>query len=335
MVFGVWQTGAEDVHRDQETHGRSRVRLETCCHSRNYYFSFQRSLVCVLIDEVESLTAARKASGSEPSDAIRYIIGPLSTEDRLSWGNLRVVNALLTQLDQIKMAPNVLILTTSNITGAIDGAFVDRADIVQYIGPPNQAAVYQILFSAIQVHLWVKVFVCNCCFHTHLFLMSGVGNQEYHQINCVRGGLADSQVVSRDSYSFIIGINILTSLPFFIIIFFFYRHQCSHQGVAVDRVQPQSSNSSKPSPLGHCWYMSAGSTLWSSSQKGSSFVENHWQWYFSGSLFGLCSLQQPQQDADHQAVPGQPWERCEEAAGREDGGCPDGWWGEGEGISSA
>ena len=89
-------------------------------------------LVCVLIDEVESLTAARKASGSEPSDAIR------------------VVNALLTQLDQIKMSPNVLILTTSNITGAIDGAFVDRADIVQYIGPPNQAAIYQILFSAIQ-----------------------------------------------------------------------------------------------------------------------------------------------------------------------------------------
>jgi len=92
----------------------------------------QESLVCVLIDEVESLTAARKASGSEPSDAIR------------------VVNALLTQLDQIKRAPNVLILTTSNITGAIDGAFVDRADIVQYIGPPNQTAIYQILFSAIQ-----------------------------------------------------------------------------------------------------------------------------------------------------------------------------------------
>ena len=60
------------------------------------------------------------------------------------------MNALLTQLDQIKMSPNVLILTTSNITGAIDGAFVDRADIVQYIGPPNQAAIYQILFSAIQ-----------------------------------------------------------------------------------------------------------------------------------------------------------------------------------------
>lgn len=95
----------------------------------------EESLVCVLIgtmlgmfiavirtgrltplaDEVESLTAARKAalSGSEPSDAIR------------------VVNALLTQLDSLKNFSNVLILTTSNITEAIDVAFVDRADIKQ------------------------------------------------------------------------------------------------------------------------------------------------------------------------------------------------------------
>jgi len=92
-----------------------------------------KSLVCVLIDEVESLTAARKnsMSGSEPSDA------------------LRVVNALLTQLDSIKNAPNVLILTTSNITGAIDLAFVDRADIKQYVGPPSQGAIYQILHSCV------------------------------------------------------------------------------------------------------------------------------------------------------------------------------------------
>ncbi|XP_074646252.1 pachytene checkpoint protein 2 homolog [Tubulanus polymorphus] len=91
------------------------------------------SLVCVLIDEVESLTAARKSSisGSDPSDAIR------------------VVNALLTQIDQIKRNPNVLILTTSNITGAIDLAFVDRADIKQYIGPPSSAAIFKILHSCI------------------------------------------------------------------------------------------------------------------------------------------------------------------------------------------
>lgn len=75
------------------------------------------SLVCVLIDEVESLTAARRAavSGSEPSDAVR------------------VVNALLTQLDALRHKENVIILTTSNITEAIDIAFVDRADIKQCV----------------------------------------------------------------------------------------------------------------------------------------------------------------------------------------------------------
>ncbi len=38
------------------------------------------SFVCVLVDEVESLAAVRKSSGSEPSDAVR------------------VVNAMLTQV---------------------------------------------------------------------------------------------------------------------------------------------------------------------------------------------------------------------------------------------
>ncbi|PVD21002.1 hypothetical protein C0Q70_19166 [Pomacea canaliculata] len=89
--------------------------------------------VCVLIDEVESLTAARKSclNGNEPSDAIR------------------VVNAVLTQIDQLKKFPNCLILTTSNITGAIDLAFVDRADIKQYIGPPSPRAIYKIFISCL------------------------------------------------------------------------------------------------------------------------------------------------------------------------------------------
>jgi SpoVK/Ycf46/Vps4 family AAA+-type ATPase len=91
------------------------------------------SLVCVLIDEVESLTSARKSAlnGTEPSDSIR------------------VVNAVLTQLDQLKTYKNVIILTTSNITKAIDLAFVDRADIKQYIGLPSAQGCYTILHSCI------------------------------------------------------------------------------------------------------------------------------------------------------------------------------------------
>lgn len=90
-------------------------------------------MVCLLIDEVESLTAARSAvsSGTEPSDAIR------------------VVNALLTQVDRLKKFKNVLILTTSNVTGKIDVAFVDRADIKFFIGLPSPVAVYSIFRSCL------------------------------------------------------------------------------------------------------------------------------------------------------------------------------------------
>lgn len=91
------------------------------------------AFVVVLIDEVESLTAARSAaaSGSEPTDSIR------------------VVNALLTQLDKLKHRKNVLIMTTSNMTESIDTAFIDRADIKQYVGLPPAQAIYWILDSCL------------------------------------------------------------------------------------------------------------------------------------------------------------------------------------------
>jgi SpoVK/Ycf46/Vps4 family AAA+-type ATPase len=88
----------------------------------------------VVIDEIESLTRSREASlggGGEPSDA------------------LRAVNALLTQLDRLKRHPNVLVLATSNLTQAIDAAFVDRADLKMYIGLPNLTARYEILCSCV------------------------------------------------------------------------------------------------------------------------------------------------------------------------------------------
>lgn len=52
--------------------------------------------------DTSRLAGCRKSAvgGSEPTDAIR------------------AVNALLTQLDALKRHPNVMVLTTSNITGA-------------------------------------------------------------------------------------------------------------------------------------------------------------------------------------------------------------------------
>ncbi|TDL29268.1 AAA-domain-containing protein [Rickenella mellea] len=93
----------------------------------------EEDFVVLLIDEVESLTAARAGAmaGTEPSDA------------------LRVVNALLTQLDKLKHKKNVLVLSTSNLAKAIDSAFVDRADIVQYIDVPPREAIYEIFRSCL------------------------------------------------------------------------------------------------------------------------------------------------------------------------------------------
>ena len=56
-----------------------------------------------VIDEVESLASNRQQSkeSNDPGDAVR------------------VVNALLTQIDQLRASENVLILATSNITGSI------------------------------------------------------------------------------------------------------------------------------------------------------------------------------------------------------------------------
>ena len=93
----------------------------------------ETGFVVVLIDEIESLSKARSsvATGAEPSDSIR------------------VVNALLTELDKLKHKRNALVMTTSNLSDSIDSAFLDRADIRQHIGPPGTEAIYSILRSCL------------------------------------------------------------------------------------------------------------------------------------------------------------------------------------------
>jgi DNA polymerase III delta prime subunit len=92
------------------------------------------TLVCVLVDEVESLASSRanNQSGGDPSDA------------------MRAVNSLLTSLDRLRSFPNVLILATTNLTRSVDAAFVDRVDLKVHIGMPILKARYQILRSCVQ-----------------------------------------------------------------------------------------------------------------------------------------------------------------------------------------
>lgn len=100
------------------------------------------SMTIILIDEVESIAYARDSvSNNEPSDSIR------------------VVNSVLTQLDQLRRRNNVLVLTTSNLCDTIDKAFVDRADLKQYIGFPSPVAIYHIFKSAIDELVKVRLYL--------------------------------------------------------------------------------------------------------------------------------------------------------------------------------
>eukprot|EP00056_Hartaetosiga_gracilis_P002114 m.50843 g.50843 ORF g.50843 m.50843 type:complete len:478 (-) comp10916_c0_seq2:103-1536(-) len=92
------------------------------------------SFVFILIDEVESIAVARQSlsNGTEPSDSVR------------------VVNALLTQIDQLSRYNNILIMTTSNMSGHIDVAFVDRADLKLFVDVPGLEARYLILCSCVE-----------------------------------------------------------------------------------------------------------------------------------------------------------------------------------------
>lgn len=71
----------------------------------------------------------------------------------------QVVNALLTQMDKLKSSPNVIILTTSNITAAIGKpkSILHSFNFVAYV------LVCFVLFSPINLILMIRsVFVITC-----------------------------------------------------------------------------------------------------------------------------------------------------------------------------
>ncbi|EFW13333.1 pachytene checkpoint component Pch2 [Coccidioides posadasii str. Silveira] len=92
------------------------------------------TLMCVFIDEVETITANREQSlkGNDPPDA------------------MRAVNSLLTALDRLRQHPNVLVLCTSNLINALDSAFLDRVDIKQFVPLPSVRGVYEIFRSCLE-----------------------------------------------------------------------------------------------------------------------------------------------------------------------------------------
>lgn len=117
-----------------------------------------QTLICVLVDEVESLASCRESNTSS---------GSSSSSGAVESDAIRAVNALLTGLDQLQQYPNVLVLTTTNLlnkgkkskragaigsgtTGAVDSAFIDRVDMKIHVGLPILQARYEILRSCIE-----------------------------------------------------------------------------------------------------------------------------------------------------------------------------------------
>lgn len=93
----------------------------------------ETTLICVLIDEVETLTSSREraASGNECGDAVR------------------ATNQVLTALDRLRHRPNVIVFCTSNLINTIDPAFLDRVDVKQHISNPCPAAAYEIFRTSL------------------------------------------------------------------------------------------------------------------------------------------------------------------------------------------
>ncbi|KAK2731587.1 hypothetical protein FQN57_003283, partial [Myotisia sp. PD_48] len=92
------------------------------------------TLVCVFIDEVETIAARREhtLNGNDPLDS------------------MRAVNSVLTALDRLRRHSNVVVLCTSNLLTALDSAFLDRIDIKQFIPSPAIKEIYEIFRSCLQ-----------------------------------------------------------------------------------------------------------------------------------------------------------------------------------------
>ena len=63
-----------------------------------------------------------------------------------------------------------MIMTTSNVTGKIDLAFVDRADMKVFIGLPGVSAVYDILKTAVDELIRSKIISSSESPVSHFFI---------------------------------------------------------------------------------------------------------------------------------------------------------------------
>lgn len=98
------------------------------------YHQNSNKFVCLLLDEVESLAFSRTdlLSKSESTDSVR------------------VLNSLMSHVDNLKKYSNFILLCTSNLINNIDPAFLDRLDVTFFVGNPSVVASKNILMNLTQ-----------------------------------------------------------------------------------------------------------------------------------------------------------------------------------------
>ena len=74
-----------------------------------------------------------------------------------------------------------MVMTTSNVTGKIDLAFVDRADMKVFIGLPGVSAVYDILKTAVDELIRSKIILSNESPVSHFYF------SKFFHLNFFRG----------------------------------------------------------------------------------------------------------------------------------------------------
>jgi SpoVK/Ycf46/Vps4 family AAA+-type ATPase len=69
---------------------------------------------------------------------------------------MQAINALVASLDHLRSFPNVLLLTTNNLTSSVNVAFLDHADLKVSVGLPILEAKYEILKETLMNYcMWV------------------------------------------------------------------------------------------------------------------------------------------------------------------------------------
>lgn len=104
-----------------------------------------RIMYFLLIDEIEGVASSRERSMSsaEPADTVR------------------VVNALLTNLDKVAEISNIFILATSNLREHIDRALLDRVDLSIFVPNPTAQQIYAILREGIYELIRTNIIECD------------------------------------------------------------------------------------------------------------------------------------------------------------------------------